>query len=53
VVLSVLGAAIGVQSGATRARDFAHGRPLVYVAAGILFAVVFVLLIYGIVQLAL
>ena len=45
VVMSTLAAALGVQNSANRERDFTHGNPLVFIAAGLIFTVVFVLTI--------
>jgi len=43
VVLSTLAAAIGVQSGKNRERDFKGGSIKTYIAAGIIFTGLFVL----------
>ena len=51
--MSVLAAAIGVQNRENRERDFTHGNPLVFIAAGLIFTVVFILTIVGIVYLVL
>lgn len=40
----------GVQNSANRERDFTHGKASTFVYAGIIFAVLFVLAIWGIVQ---
>ncbi len=53
VTMSVLAAAIGVQSAKNRERDFTRGNPLVFVTAGLIFTVVFVLTLVGIVHLVL
>ncbi|WP_371226700.1 DUF2970 domain-containing protein [Pseudomonas sp. QE6] len=50
---SVLAAAFGVQSGKNRARDFTQGKPSHFIAMGILFTLVFVLLLYALVQVVL
>lgn len=50
---SVLAAAFGVQSGKNRARDFTHGKPSHFIFLGIAFTLVFVVLLYGLVQLVL
>lgn len=50
---STLAAALGVQSGKNRARDFTHGKPSHFIAMGIAFTLVFILVLYGLVQLAL
>ncbi len=53
VLLSVLAAAFGVQSGKNRQRDFSRGRPLHFVLIGLLATALFVLMLYGTVQLVL
>ena len=53
VTMSVLAAAIGVQSAKNRERDFTRGNPLVFMTAGLIFTVVFVLTLVGIVHLVL
>ncbi|MCV0160290.1 DUF2970 domain-containing protein [Pseudomonas aeruginosa] len=50
---SVMAAAFGVQSGRNRARDFSHGKPVHFIMLGLLFTLVFVLLLAGIVKLVL
>ncbi|MBI9204241.1 DUF2970 domain-containing protein [Pseudomonas aeruginosa] len=50
---SVMTAAFGVQSGRNRARDFSHGKPVHFIMLGLLFTLVFVLLLAGIVKLVL
>ncbi|MFZ2318275.1 MAG: DUF2970 domain-containing protein [Pseudomonas sp.] len=50
---SVLAAAFGVQSGKNRARDFSLGKPGHFIAIGLLFTLVFVLLLVGVVKLVL
>lgn len=50
---SVLSAALGVQSGKNRARDFSRGKPSHFIMLGVLFTVVFVLTIFGVVKLVL
>ncbi|MCZ4322675.1 DUF2970 domain-containing protein [Pseudomonas anguilliseptica] len=50
---SVLSAAIGVQSGKNRSRDFSRGKPSHFIILGALFTIVFVLVIFGIVKLVL
>lgn len=49
---SVLAAALGVQSGKNRARDFTHGKASHFIALGVLFTLVFVLVLIRLVQLA-
>jgi hypothetical protein len=50
---SVLSAALGVQSGKNRSRDFSRGKPSHFIIMGVLFTVVFVLLIFAAVKLVL
>ena len=50
---SVLAAALGVQSGKNRARDFSHGKPSHFIILGAGFTALFVLLILGLVKLVL
>jgi hypothetical protein len=50
---SVLSAALGVQSGKNRARDFSRGKPSHFIILGVLFTAVFVLTIFGVVKLVL
>lgn len=51
VMSSVAAAFIGVQSGSNRERDFSHGRPRDFIIMGVLFTVLFVLLVWGVVSL--
>jgi hypothetical protein len=51
VVMSVLAAALGVQTSKNRERDFTKGNPLVFIAAGLLFTILFVLTLVGVVNL--
>jgi len=53
VVFSVIAAAFGVQNSKNSERDFTTGNPLVFIAAGLIFAVLFVMAIIGIVSLVL
>ena len=53
VVGSVLSAAFGVQSSKNRERDFKHGRAGVFIAAGIVFGLLFIGTVFAIVQLVL
>jgi hypothetical protein len=53
VALSVMAAAIGIQTEANKQRDFSSGNPLAYIIAGLMFTVIFVLLLVGIVNLIL
>lgn len=50
VVLSTLAAAIGVQSGRNQARDFSHGKVGHYIAAGLIFTVIFIVSLVVIVK---
>ena len=50
-IWSVLASFIGVQSNANRERDFEHGRFSIFVAAGLLMTLTFLLCVYGLVQL--
>lgn len=51
VVGSVLSSFLGVQKNATRERDFRHGRARDFILVGVLLTAVFVLVIWGLVQL--
>ncbi len=53
VVMSVLAAAVGVQNAKNRERDFTRGNPLVFIMAGLIFTVLFVLTIVTVVYLVL
>ena len=53
VVRSVLSAALGVQTSKIRKRDFTHGNPLHFIAAGLIFTILFVTTLIGIVHLLL
>ena len=53
VVLSVLASFFGVQSHKNRERDFRHGKPLHFIAAGVVLTVVFILVVWGVVKLVL
>jgi len=50
---SVLSAALGVQSGKNRSRDFSRGKPSHFIILGVLFTMVFVLVIFAVVKLVL
>ncbi len=52
-ILSILGAAFGVQSDKTRQRDFQHGKPLLYIMGGLAFTTAFVLILVAIVSMVL
>lgn len=51
VLGSVLSSFIGVQKNETRERDFTQGRARDFIVVGVLLTVVFVLLVWGVVQL--
>lgn len=53
VMLSVLAAAFGVQSRRNRERDFTRGNPVVFILAGLIFTLLFVLTLIGVVHLVL
>lgn len=53
IVLSTLAAAIGVQSRANKERDFSHGRAGPFIVAGLIFTVLFVLVLVAVVRLVL
>ena len=50
---SVLAAAFGVQSGKIRARDFSRGKPSHFIALGLMFTALFVVVLFALVQLVL
>ncbi len=50
---STLAAAFGVQKRANRERDFGRGKPHHFIIAGIVFTVVFVLIVATVVQIVL
>jgi hypothetical protein len=50
---SAMAAAFGVQKSANRERDFSRGKPMHFIIAGIVFTVVFVLIVVTVVQLVL
>lgn len=52
-MFSVMAAALGVQNSSNRKRDFTQGNPLVFIAAGLLFTVLFVLTLITVVYLVL
>lgn len=53
VVGSVLSAFFGVQSEKNRERDFGRGNALVFIAVGVILTLLFVLLVWGVVQMVL
>jgi hypothetical protein len=51
-LISSVGAAfIGVQSNRNRERDFSHGRPRDFIVMGVIFTLLFILFVWGLVQL--
>ncbi|MEM1156586.1 MAG: DUF2970 domain-containing protein [Pseudomonadota bacterium] len=53
VLGSVLAAGLGVQSSKNRERDFKQGKAGVFIAAGIIFTLVFIGAVYTVVQIVL
>lgn len=53
VISSVFAAGLGVQSSKNRERDFKQGRAGIFIAAGILFTLLFIAVMVTIVQLVL
>lgn len=53
IIGSVFAAGLGVQSSKNRERDFQQGRPGVFIAAGLIFTLLFLGTVYGIVSLVL
>jgi hypothetical protein len=53
VVSSVFAAGLGVQSSKNRERDFKQGKPGVFIAAGIVFTLLFIGAVFTVVQLVL
>lgn len=51
VLKSVLSSFIGVQKNATRERDFTYGRARDFILVGVMLTALFVLLVWGLVQL--
>tara|TARA_R110001599_G_scaffold96517_1_gene249563 strand:- start:110 stop:373 length:264 start_codon:yes stop_codon:yes gene_type:complete len=47
---SVLWAALGVHSNKARERDFTKGKPSHFIIAGVLFTLLFILIIFGVVK---
>jgi len=50
-IWSVMASFLGVQSNANREREFEHGRVSVFVVAGLLMTLIFLVSVYGLVQL--
>jgi hypothetical protein len=53
VVFSVFAAAFGVQNSKNSERDFTTGNPIVFIVAGLIFTILFVMTIIGVVSLVL
>ena len=53
LVISILGAALGVQSAKTQERDFQQASPKVFIIGGIIFGIVFVLVLVLLVKIIL
>ena len=53
VAKSVLAAMLGVQKSENYQRDFQYGKPGQYIILGLIFVVLFILILVGIVQLVL
>ena len=53
IVASTVAAAFGVQSRENRERDFAAGKPVHFIVAGIVFTALFVLAVIAVVNLVL
>ena len=51
VLGSVLASMFGVQSNRRREQDFLHGKPSQYVVIGLLVTLVFILIVWGVVNL--
>ena len=52
-LMSVLAAALGVQSNKARERDFSQGKPSHFIMLGLGFTALFVLIVIGVVKLVL
>lgn len=53
VIKSTFAAAIGIQSNTNRERDFTEGKASSFIIAGLVFVIIFILVMIGIVQLVL
>jgi len=53
VITSVLAAAFGVQRRTALERDFSRAKPGTYIIAGLIFTLVFILILVGVVKLVL
>ena len=52
-IKSTAAAAFGVQTNKNRERDFSKGKPAMFIAAGLVFALIFILSVYSVVQIVL
>ena len=50
IIISVVGAAFGVQSSKTRERDFTQGKPMNFIIGGIIFTIVFISTVFFVVS---
>lgn len=53
VISSVFAAGLGVQSSKNRERDFKQGRIGVFITVGLIFTLLFIAVVFGVVQLVL
>jgi len=53
IMKSTVAAVCGIQTKSNRERDFENAKPSAFIIAGLVFVVVFILSIYGVVQLVL
>jgi len=53
IVGSVLAAGLGVQSSRNRERDFQHGKPVIFILAGLVFTALFIATVFGVVSMVL
>ncbi|VAW65531.1 hypothetical protein MNBD_GAMMA11-1668 [hydrothermal vent metagenome] len=51
IIKSTVAAACGIQTNSNRVRDFENGKPSTFIIAGLVFVTIFILSMYGIVQL--
>lgn len=50
IIISTIAAAFGVQTRKNQERDFQHGNIYIYIASGVIFTVVFILVVLWIVK---
>jgi len=53
VLKSVLASFFGVQNEETRQRDFKHGKPAQFIIVGLVLTVLFIVMVYAVVQVVL